>query len=584
MYYVLFLTPIALQPLKISNRLKGIISSLALGLTAIFRFGSGADYFSYSYLYYLTSGTSIMKVINSLKDQEIGFRLLMFPFRVLNLPYEVFIAFIAIVIMTLMYFWIQKNAKTVTMAYLVYYSFFFLVWNISSLRQGLAITIGCYLLFNSKFQWHFRSKIIIILCLATLHITSLFFLVFVFAELLKWDKKKLIYLVLASLVVSLLPVNNIAVLVAKIPIFSRVAYYLDTGKVLIGFWDFKSIARLILIGVVLFHYDSLLEVKAIPQRFLNAYVIGISFFFFLRFDDLIGARISIYGFFLAVLILPAVLDLYDKRKWISVAASTGFIVMCALYLQKELNSMATQAGIETNGLYIPYISIFQQKDARFTNRYYYVNNYVNFLDRTACQLELKAFGDHLVRKASTIKDPSKYLIAKYPNGFYGLVDTEGHIVLDGNYKSAEYYGGIIRVSSTEYFNYQGVALETQKAAMNFFNSKARTMKYIAANLTWFEIGSNNLDTQLSSDLEKQGQFKFLNVISQINPLNFYIMEYLSYQHGMIYQLYRTDMTLLSPEYFLSTKTILANRVLLARNVCSTKFFNEDGELIWMQEN
>jgi len=584
MYYLMFLVPLALHPLKIDNRIKGILNSIALGLMAIFRFGAGSDYFSYSYLYYLSSKSSILKLFSTLKDQEIGFKLLMFPFRFLHLPYEVFVASIAILIMTLMYFWIQKNAKSVSLSYLVYYSFFFMVWNLSSLRQGLVITIGCFLLFNQQFQWKFRTKLLIIGSLCLLHITAIFYLVFLLADQLKWDKKKLTYVVLGALLVSLLPVGNIALLIAKIPVFARVASYIDPATAPFGFWDIKSLPRLFLIFIVLYHYDSLMKKGVLPAYVMNSYIIGISFFFILRFDDLIGARISIYGFFLAVLILPAILDLYDKRKWFTVAASTGFVVMCALYLQKELSAMAHQAGIEAKGYYVPYVSIFQQKKVAFTNTYYYANNYIDFLDVPACKLEILDFMGKFVGENSTMNDPANYLAVKFPNGKYGLIDTAGHVVLGGKFGPIEYYGGIIRVNSTEYYNVRGNTLITQKAAMIFFTAKAQANKYITNNLNWFNIGRDSLDVELVNALEREGQFKFLNIVNQVRPLNFYVMEFLSYRYGSIYQLYNNEMVLLSPEYFLNTSTILSNRVIKAVNVCGTKYYNESGQLIWMQLN
>jgi hypothetical protein len=582
MYYLVFLVPLLMHPLKIDNRIKGILNSAALGLLAIFRFGAGSDYFSYSYLYYLSPKSSIIDSFFTMTEVEIGFKFLMFPFRFLNLPYEAFVGFVAIVIMTLMYFWIQKNAKSVSYAYLIYYSFFFIVWNLSALRQGLVITIGCFLLFNQQFKWRFLTKLIIIGLLCMLHISALFYLVFLLADQLKWDKKKLTFVVIASLVVSLLPIGDIALVLAKIPFFSRIAPYLYSSAGSIGFWDIKSLPRLFLIGLVLYHYDPLMKKGELSAFVMNSYIIGISFFFFLRFDNLIGARFSIYGFFLAVLILPAILDLYDKRKWAKIVASAGFIAMCALYLQKELSTMASQAGIKTKGYYVPYISAFQEKSVKFTNKYYYANNYSSFLDSPACIVEIIKFGENLEVKASTIKDDSKYIAVKFPNGKYGLIDTEGHVVLDGRFDFLEYYGGIIRVSSSEYYNVQALPMNSQKAAMIFFTAKAQSEKYIETDLTWFNIGRLSLSVELTDEFEKEGQFKFLNVVNQVKPLNFYIMEFLSNRYGSIYQLYNSELVLLSPEYFLDAKKILVNRVVAAENVCGTKFYNESGELIWMQ--
>ncbi|HAM64172.1 MAG: hypothetical protein A2Y20_01195 [Firmicutes bacterium GWF2_51_9] len=582
MYYLLFFVPLLLHPLKIGNKAKGVLNSLTLGILSIFRFGSGADYFSYSYLYYLLPRDSILKAIASLSDQEVGLKLIMFPFRYLNLSYEVFIAFFAVGMMVLVYYWITRNSSSVSLSFMVYYSFFFVVWSISSLRQGLAITLGCFLLYNIRFHWNFKQRILIILLLFFVHKTSLFFLVLLLAEFIPWDRKKLTYLLLFSLVVSLLPVAEIALMLSKIPVFSRLVYYIDTTSVSIGFWDIKSLPRLFFIAVVLFHYDQLIAQGFIQKRFIHAYLIGLTFFFFLRFDDLIGARISIYGFFLGVLILPSLVRLYDLRKGINWLVRIALVLISALYLEKELVAMATQAGVPMKGYYVEYVTVFQQDTVTFDNRYYYSNNYNDFIDSAACRLEILRFDDDRVFETSTVKDPSKYIAAKFPNGKYGLIDVNGDVVLDGRYEKAEYYGGVIRVSSTEYFNYKGQALDTQKAAMIYFTAKAQTTKYINANLSWFEIGRGDLDGELVEALDEEGQFKFLFIVNQVKPLDFYVMEYLSYKYGRIYRLYTTEMNPMTEDYFFDAKTILTNRVVKARNICGYKFFNESGELIWMQ--
>lgn len=584
MYYLVFLVPLLMHPLKVGNRIKGIICSAAFGLIAILRFGSGTDYFSYSYLYYRTSGSSILNVLASTGDKEVGFKLLMFPFRFLNLRYEFFIAFLAITIMILVYLWINKNVKSVSLAYLVYYSFFFLVWSISALRQGLVLIVGYYLLYNVSFNWKRKTKLIIIISLTFFHISALFFLVFLLTDQIKWNKKRLSLVVLTSLVFSLLPIAQVAVLVSKIPFLSRVAMYINSTTVQYGFWDLKSIPRLFIIILVLYHYEKLLAREAIPERYLNTFIIGISFFFFLRFDDLIAARLSIYGFFMVILILPPILDLYRKRKWITVGANFAFVLMCALYLEKELITMATQGGMPKDGYYVPYISIFQQNTANFESRYYFANNYRDFLDSSTCVMNMQTFAESMVVEPSTIQNSSLYLAVRFPNGKYGLIDVDGHVVLDGRYGPIEYYGGIIRENAYQYYNYKGEILETNKASMIFFTARAQTMKFINTNLNWFEIGQVSLNVRLAKLLQEEGKLMFLSMLNQIEPLDFYIMVYRSNQYGRVFRLYSKEIKTLAPDYFLNVTDILANRVVLARNVCGTEFFNESGRLIWMQLN
>lgn len=583
MYYLLFFVPILLYPLQLPKRIKGILSALAMLGVAVFRFGAGADYFSYSYLYYLIPESSLAKAISALPDQEIGIKLLMFPFRFFNLPYEIFVAFMAILITVLVYLWIEKNTESSTLSYLVYYSFFFLVWNLSSLRQGLALTLGVYLLMNVKYTWRFTSKLLIVAGLYFIHKTSLVFLVLLASELMHWDRKKLMLLVAASLIASLLPVGELAVWLAKVPVFSRLSYYLGTADSY-GFWDFKSLPRLFLIALALYHYDALVKRQALPKRVLDTYVVGLSIFFFLRFDDLIAARLSIYGFFLAILVLPAIVDLYDKTKLMKGIAFGGLAFMCALYLEKELLAMAGQAGIAKYGYYVPYTTVFDQGTATFNNTYFYANNYQDFLDKASCRLEIIHFENTYVPQSSEIKNPAKYLAAKFPSGEYGLIDVEGNVVLSGRFGPIEYYGGIIRENADAYYDVTGKPLDTRKAAMIFFTAKAQTRKYISDKFTWFEIGRDVLDNELITALEEEGQFKFLNIVNQVDPLDFNMIEYLSYRHKRVFRLYDKDMNLMSEDYFLDAKNILVNRIVKATNVCGTKFYNENGKLIWMQMN
>lgn len=583
MYYLMFLVPLTLHPLKISNRLKGILNSIALGAMAIFRFGAGADYFSYSLLYYDLPNKSIMNAISTLKDQEIGMKLLMFPFRYFSLPYELFVGFSAIVMMVLMFLWIDKNVKSVSLAYLVYYTFFFLVWNMSALRQGMALTIGCYLLFNIKYQWKFYQKLIIVGCLFFIHKTSIFYLLFLLGDFVKWDRTKLIYFVLASLLISVLPLAGFATLIIKIPIFSRVAVYLISGNVSFGFWDIKSIPRLFLIVVVLFHYNSLIKRELIQQRFLNSFIIGVSFFFVLRFDDLIGARISIYGFFLAILILPSVLELYNQRKIITVMAYTSFTLMCSLYLQKELMTMAKQAGIKTlYKYYVPYHSIFQEKSVSFSTNYYFANNYSNFTDINKCKLEMEQYFTSSVLVKSEMHEPSEYLAVRFQNGLFGLIDTEGNVVLEGKFNSIEYFDGIIRTSSGEYYNTRGVELEMQSAAKLYILKKGKDIADIALNLKWIDDGSNHPTYEVYRDLELETKLKYISFLYQKDPLSYKIVHFFSNKYGSIYRFYNPNMKLLTQDFFLDAENILSNRVVLAKNVCGTKYYNESGKMIWME--
>lgn len=582
MYYLMFGIPIVIHPLKISHRTKGMILSLSFTLLAVFRFGAGADYFSYAYLYYLLPTNPIAAFMGRLPQNEIGFKLLMLPFRYLNLPYEVFVAAISIVILIFMYLWIEKNSNSIAYSYLVYYALFFVVWNLSSIRQGLVLALGCYLLFNSKYEWNWIQKVAIVIALYLLHVTALFYLVLLLAENIKWDQKKLTYLVIFSLGVSLIPLSAIALKLANFPFLARIIHYVSLIDAPFGFWDIKSIPRILLIAVVLYHYEQLRKSGKIQKRVLDAYVIGVSFFFILRFSELIGARISIYGYFLAIIIFPAILELYSHKKIEKILAQLGLVLLCGLYLEKDLLAMVNQAGINANGYYVPYTSLFEKSTVTFNNPYYFRNNYTGFVNHETCLSEMNAYLSERTLSPSNISDTSQYFAVKFPDGSYGLLDTDGGMVLKKYSTPIEYYTDIIRLNDIEYFRPNGDWYDSTQGTWMFQTLKAQHLALTTNERFWTEVKRENLNQEVARQVEQTEQFKLVDIrtLSQSSNLNF--VDLLYFGHGTVYRIYSKEMVLLSNDYYFGKPEVLESGVVVARNSCGLKYFNQNGTLIWMQ--
>jgi hypothetical protein len=137
--------------------------------------------------------------------------------------------------------------------------------------------------------------------------------------------------------------------------------------------DFKSIARIVLLSVVLLYYQRLLDEDSFNYKILNVYLFSILFYFFLQFTgELTAARLSIYGRVLEIIIFANIYSLY-KVKVNKYLLAYGITLLSFLYLSKEVNTMKNQAGIESeNRILVPYINIFNEKDYTFTTRYYYL--------------------------------------------------------------------------------------------------------------------------------------------------------------------------------------------------------------------
>jgi len=581
MYYLLFFVPILLHPLKLTKRIKGLLNAFALLLMAIFRFGSGTDYFSYSYVYYLVSDHSIFKVFSQLKDKEIGFKLFMFIFRFLGLNYEVFVAVAAIVMVYFVYRWIDDNTDEVSYSYLVYYSMFYLVWMLSSLRQGMVLTLGCYFFFNRKFELRWLTQLLLILLLSTLHYTAFFFVIFIILQRFNLSKKIHLGFFAGGLVMSLIPIGSImAEFVKFLPSLSKLTYYL-TQQSSYGFWDVKSLARIVLFGAVWIHYERLKKLKDLPDRFVDAYLVGLSLYFYLRFNELIASRMAIFGFILAVFLLPAILKLYQGKKTLYVAGTAAFVLFNAFYLEKELLAMASQSGLPHKGYYVPYVTLVDKGKVDYTGSYYYANNYHEVLNTKACIADVDAFNDTFSPVGSTIKDKSNYMAVKFPNGLYGLIDSLGHVVVPGQYPTLQYAGGVLRVSNDEYYDLSGNLLVTKNAMMRFFLAKAQNDKYVETNFDWFSISRFSMEGEFMLEMDAAGKLLFLSIENQIKPLDYYIITYQSYKYETLYRLYDTDFNLITDEFFVEILAVLPNRVTIFRSACGYTYVNQDGQVIWM---
>ena len=161
---------------------------LSLFFIAIMRFGIGADYFAYDYLYNIMSSSDINNSFFVLDNVEWLFKYIMMSFNLLGISYHLFNVFFTVIILGFTLYWISKKSPNKYLSILLYISMFFLVWTLSAIRQGLVIAILLNVFFGEK-KFSTRNQILISVGLSLIHSSAIIALLIYLISKLNFNKK-----------------------------------------------------------------------------------------------------------------------------------------------------------------------------------------------------------------------------------------------------------------------------------------------------------------------------------------------------------------------------------------------------------
>lgn len=361
-YYITFFIILTLLLLEnLSNWTKILVSCLFIGLISSLRFNFGADYSAYQMIY---------NVIMSSQSAIFGIEPLYSFYnqitQTLGLNYIGFIVFNTVTLLALIVLWILMSTNHHYRSFFVYMSFFFLVWNLSTFRQAMALSLGVFFLFNKRINTHLLIKLLIVPILAMFHVSAWFFGVLLIVGSIPWKKYYHVVFFIVSLVFTLLPSKEIITSVIYyngLDVFTNIVklrYYFNGMEFSSGFMNINAIMRIFFFGLVWVHYDLLTTSKYL-KRMTDIFLVGMSLYLFLSFNALIASRLTIYALFLLVILLPEILSYYeDKQKWKRILAMSVFVSLCTFMYFKDLYAIKKQLGIDDGKWYVEYQSILDQ--------------------------------------------------------------------------------------------------------------------------------------------------------------------------------------------------------------------------------
>ncbi|QNO13418.1 EpsG family protein [Alkalicella caledoniensis] len=394
MYYLVFILGIALSFQNNKKRSWSFIFfGVILTFLAFFRYGVGPDYFAYDFLYSRINTSVIQEILFGLDHQEVGFRVLSSFFKAIGVPYQIYLATLSGVTLYYIFKLCYKYSKMPTLSLFIYYSFYYFVWSYSAVRQGVTITVGIYYLLETLESKKYVNFFLITLLLTSIHTSAIILLPLLFIVSLKLTFKKLITIVLMSIIMVYFPYGYVIEQLHWLPFLSRILPYIGRSQSY-GLINFQSLARIFFLCITLSHYQLLSKENNISKKIIEIYILSLSIYFIFKFSEITAARLSIYGKVLDILIFPNIYYLYNKGKYpkilslvlskikspsnnkivkekiLQITYICMLILLCSLVFLKEVESMSSYAGLITNSPYVPYTHIFNKNSYQFDNRYF----------------------------------------------------------------------------------------------------------------------------------------------------------------------------------------------------------------------
>lgn len=417
MLYLAVLFPFIAHYLPIkSKKVKVLISVMPAIFIILFRFGLGTDYFSYEFFYNQHNVRTLMVALNSHKDSmEIGFRFLIYIFKSLGLPFQVFVASISLLIYYFFIKWLTDIELDSPLLIMMFNGMFFIVWVLSGLRQGLVLAVGTYFFFNEKVKLKTWQEILLILFLGLFHFSAYIYLLVIVAKKFDFNRKKLSIILLLSLIFTLIPYYKLLIPFDDIIIIEKFLVYLTAS---IGFWDFPGLIRLGFAAFVLLFYNVFSNDKFI-KHLADMSILGFSVYFILKASEVVASRLNIFTF---VLIIPLFIY-FVKTKFTNqtmyILATIGLLSFSIIYLEKDLIGHQKEVkALNVEKIYKlkPIYNRDETSYLNYNNRYAFITNQNNFCNINK-QLSLPDRRNKKAKELIVLQDAQTKL--------YGLLNNLG---------------------------------------------------------------------------------------------------------------------------------------------------------------
>jgi hypothetical protein len=359
MYYLLLLIGLLAYVANGTKSLNLIITAILSLILITFsglRYNVGPDYMNYEYIY------NTLNTFEFGKGQEPAFQLLILSCKGIGLDYTGFNIVTSILIILFLFFSSYGRFKKEIIV--LYFCFFYFVWCMSGVRQGLALSLA-FLLYSMELKnklFYFLIPFII----STIHASALLLFLIPFINYLSINKIYLI--VLISIFFSFIPLESILFKIfpedySEAYSISRLLFYQDnyvskSVKIL----DFQSISRILILSwmILLYEFNKKAILNIQYHLEYKIFVFSFSIYFIFKFSEVTASNLSMYGFIYLILLLPYFGSFFCGAK--KFVYNSILILFATMYFFKGLNYMwhASKDDFNNIDIYIPYNSVLNK--------------------------------------------------------------------------------------------------------------------------------------------------------------------------------------------------------------------------------
>lgn len=319
-----------------------LLAYLAITCLATFRFGHGNDYYPYESLY--NGG------LESYVDM--GFLFIINVSNKIGIEYMAFSCIFSFIIMALFFPFFQRECQQSFIPLLAFYSYAFLIYPTSAIRQGFALAVACSFLYplaiRRKYLWFY----VVLSLTATIHLSILILAFMPFLDRLKISQWKYWILFGFGTVLIIFNFNFFNFLSINI---ERGGDYIDENTIPSFF---AKLIRIILMFIVLSAAKANMDNKI--NLLKNYLICGYIVFAFFSYANLIAGRTEVYFRIFEGIYFYYIIRKTNCRKHVNNIAIILFFLYTMLWF-KNINSLIEyyeSMHYNVNPYYFPYDSIF----------------------------------------------------------------------------------------------------------------------------------------------------------------------------------------------------------------------------------
>ena len=328
------------------NSLKWIF--VVLFIFSAIRFGVGTDFLKY---YQFTSGVIDIREKNYMLLEPFNILLIVIGY-LFHLPQFYFIIS-SLLISIFFYYGIKQNSKDYILSSFCFISFpFFYLESMNIIRQFIAIAIVFYAI-RYIYERNFLKYAFFVLIASLFHISALIAFILYISNIFEFNRCKNIFLIIISILLGRI-INFFLQILAYIPLFSKINYYLSTPQE--GYQLF-FLSMIILNTINLVLYNKINKIDEKNKFLLDSFNIGCCIIFLFRDIPTIAGRLVFYFYIFLILIIPNYYLLFKQKKFVKLLLFTILIIL--FFTRIWYSAYLHDIGKMPSDPYIPYKTFLQ---------------------------------------------------------------------------------------------------------------------------------------------------------------------------------------------------------------------------------